>query len=177
LIGAELRPSTEAEALALRLGPGSRVVAIDRVRLADGQPMAIDSCRLTPDLVSVLAYDLENGSLHQALRELGKEPAAALAWISARLATTNESKLLRLPTPAAVLVERRIISDRDGKPFEFTTSVYNADRYVIDAIFTLSPALSAPIDPSGDKTPAIADASSVSPDTHPATRALQLQRD
>lgn len=150
LLSAQLRLSTEAEALSLRLDPGGRVVAIDRVRLADGTPMAIDYCCLTPDLVPVLASDLEGGSLHQALRELGREPTVALSWISARLASTQESKLLRMPARAAVLVERRIISDQEGQPIEYTTSIFNAGRYVIDAVFTLTQAVSVPLTANPD---------------------------
>jgi GntR family transcriptional regulator len=145
LIGAQLRLSTEAEALALRLEPGGRVVAIDRVRLADGTPMAIDHACLTPDCATVLAKDLEGGSLHENLRQLGREPTVALSWISARTATAAEAKLLHLPPRSAVLVERRIISDQNGQPMEYTTSIFNAGRYVIDAVFTLAHAASTPL--------------------------------
>ncbi len=177
LITAQLRASTEAEALALRLGPGGRVVAIDRVRLADGTPMAIDHCSLTPDCASVLASDLETGSLHEALRGLGRVPTTALSWISARVATATEAKQLHLPARAAVLVERRIISDQEGQPLEFTTSVFNAGRYVIDAVFTLTQATStaAGSDASG---PLAGSASPGAPATgHAATERRRRRRD
>lgn len=139
LLSAELRESTAAELDALRLPLSGRVVSIARLRLASGTPMAIENTSLTPDCASVLAEDLERGSLHDALRSLGREPTSALSWISARIATTTESGLLKLTPKAAVLVERRVISDQDRRPLEFTTTVYNAERYVIDAVFTLAP--------------------------------------
>ena len=37
-----------------------------------------------------------------------------------------------------MLVEKRIISDHEEVPLELTTTVYTADRYVIDAVFTLA---------------------------------------
>ncbi|MGC5170116.1 GntR family transcriptional regulator [Microbacterium sp. DT81.1] len=144
LITAELRDATAAEAGALRLEPGQRLVSLVRIRLADGQPMAIESTVLTPDCVPVLSHDLEQGSLHQALRELGRQPVTAVCRISAREATGKESALLDLPRRAAVLQEQRVISDQSERPLEFTTTNYAADRYVIDAVFTLTdPAPSA----------------------------------
>jgi GntR family transcriptional regulator len=138
ILVAELREPTEAEAEALRLDGKPRIVSIRRVRLADGTPMAVDHSCLTPDCAAVLACDLEKGSLHEALRSIGREPTVALSWIGARLGTPLETKLLDMPHRSPVLIERRIISDQFGKPLEFTTSVFNADRYVIDAVFTLA---------------------------------------
>ena len=138
LLSAELRESTAAELDALRLAPNGRVVSIARLRLASGTPMAIENTSLTPDCASVLGEDLEGGSLHDALRSMGRQPTTALSWISARAATTTESNLLKLAPKSAVLVERRVTSDQDRRPLEFTTTVYNAERYVIDAVFTLA---------------------------------------
>lgn len=139
LLSAELRSTNVAELEALRLPENGRVVSIARLRLATGTPMAIEHTSLTPDCASVLSEDLEGGSLHDALRNLGREPTAAQSWISARSATGAESNLLNLPSKSAVLVEKRVISDQDRRPLEFTTTVYNAERYVIDAVFTLAP--------------------------------------
>ncbi|ASN22059.1 GntR family transcriptional regulator [Arthrobacter sp. YN] len=140
LMSAELREATAPELDALRQEPKSRVVAIHRLRLADGTPMAIETTSLTPDCASVLAEDLETGSLHDALRSLGRQPTTALSWISARTASSAEANLLNLPPKSPVLVERRIISDQNEKPLEFTTTIYHPERYVIDAVFTLAPA-------------------------------------
>lgn len=138
LISAELREANAAEVDSLRLATGGRVVAISRLRLANGTPMALESVSLTPECVSVLGEDLEGGSLHEALWAMGREPTTALSWISARLVSSSEATLLKLSTKAAVLVERRVISDQNGRPIEYTSSVYNAERYVIDAVFTLA---------------------------------------
>jgi GntR family transcriptional regulator len=140
LMSAELRQATAAELDALRQEPKSRVVSIHRLRLADGTPMAIETTSLTPDCAPVLAEDLETGSLHDGLRRLGRQPTTALTWISARTATAEEASMLKLPAKSPVLVERRIISDQDEKPVEYTTTIYHPDRYVIDAVFTLAPA-------------------------------------
>lgn len=138
LLSAELREATPAEVDALRLGQNPRIVSIARLRLASHTPMAIEHTSLPPDCAPVLAEDLETGSLHEALRKLGRIPVTALTWISARAATTLESKLLELPSKSPVLVEKRIISDQNGRPVESTMTVYHPDRYIIDAVFTLA---------------------------------------
>ncbi|MGC5170107.1 GntR family transcriptional regulator [Microbacterium sp. DT81.1] len=138
LLTAELREASTGESEALRLDAGVRVVSLVRLRLADDAPMAIEHTTLTPDAAPVLAQDLEAGSLHDALRNLGREPTTAVARISARPATSEESRLLQLKPRAVVLVEQRVITDQDSRELEFTTTVYNASRYVLDATFMLA---------------------------------------
>jgi GntR family transcriptional regulator len=137
LLSAQVREAIPAEADALRLGDKPRVVAIDRLRLADATPMAIEHATLLPECALVLADDLESTSLHESLRRLGRIPTVALTWISARSASAEEVRYLELRPKSPVLVEKRIISDQHEQPIEFTTTVYHPDRYVIDAVFTL----------------------------------------
>jgi len=135
LLEADLRKATTSERAALRLDEGVRVVVVRRVRLADGVPVAIEHAVLTDDCAAVLSADLEAGSLHQALGELGRRPSSAFCRISARTATAEEARRLVLPPRAPVLVEQREIRDDDDRPLEFTTTVYAPERYVIDAAF------------------------------------------
>lgn len=144
LLRAELVDGTAADVEALRLSPGSRVVSLSRLRLADGVPMSVETASLPLDCASVLSRDLERGSLHDALRELGRVPATARTWISARLAGAAEARLLEVPVRSALLVERRVILDTEQRPLEHTESRYVADRYIIDAVFTVGAA------PAGD---------------------------
>lgn len=138
LLDARLRAATAADVEALRLEPGARVVSLSRLRRADGVPMAIEHAAMPAQCAPVLAMDLEAGSLHEALRGMGHEPAIALTWITARTATSAEAKLLDIAPRSALLVERRIISDTDDTPIEHTETVYAAERYVIDAVFSLT---------------------------------------
>jgi GntR family transcriptional regulator len=135
LLAAELRVATAPERDALRLEPDAPVVAVRRLRMAQGVPFAVEDATLAPDCAPVLSADLEGGSLHEALVELGRRPSAALCRISARSATAEEARLLELPSRAPVLVEQREIRDDAGRPLEYTTTVYAPERYVIDAAF------------------------------------------
>ena len=135
LVDAALAPAGQADIDALRLAKGARVVAVSRIRLADGVALAIERVALPAECAGVLAVDLESGSLHEALASIGRVPAVAHSWISARSATAAEARLLGLARREPLLVERRIIHDTAGLPLEHTESAYVASRYVIDAAF------------------------------------------
>lgn len=147
LLDARLRTPTAADVEALRLEEGSRVVSLSRLRLADGVPMAIENVVLPSSCAPVLAEDLENGSLHEALLALGRVPTTAQCWISARTATSAQARLLDIPPRSALLVERRIIVDADDVPLEHTESAYVADRYVIDVTFSVAGVLPGAAEP------------------------------
>ncbi len=136
LIVAELRTGTEAETAELGLPAEHKVVSIQRVRLADGTPLAIERATIAPDCAQVLSHDLEVGSLHDALAELGRPPVVAHAWISSRGATPAEAAYLEVPEREPLLVERRVINDVDDAPLEFTETAYIGNRYVINAVFS-----------------------------------------
>jgi GntR family transcriptional regulator len=144
LLQAGLRAATTADLDALRLPEGARVVAISRLRLADGVPMAIEHAALPAECAGVLADDLETGSLHDSLVAAGRRPTLSRSWIRARIATAAESRLLEIPPRSALLVERRIIYDSESRPLEHTETTYNAANYAIDAVFSASRSASQP---------------------------------
>jgi GntR family transcriptional regulator len=123
-----------AEAKALGLSPGERAALLERLRLADGQPMAIERALVTPSCAAVLDDDLEHGSLHAAFERLGRIPMKAHARVSARRVTAWERELLGLAAGEVVLSERRIISDQNGVALEYTETRYAASRYEFEAV-------------------------------------------
>jgi GntR family transcriptional regulator len=125
---------TDDDVAALGLGAGERLVRLERLRLADDRPMAIERAAISPRLAAVLEVDLEAGSLHDAFVRLGSHPTQAEARVSARRATPIERRTLDLGPAGVVLVERRIICDRDGRPLEHTETVYAAERYEFEAV-------------------------------------------
>lgn len=136
LVAAGISPARPEEVVDLHLDPGDDVVRIERVRLADGVPIAFEDAALVLDLAGVLAADLRAGSLHQALNQLGVVASSATGTVAARLARRDETRLLETSASAALLVETRLLFDQHGRPFERTESRYVADRYVIDVVHT-----------------------------------------
>lgn len=137
LLEAGLRPGTAAELEALRPAQGPLVVCIRRVRLADDVPIGLEHAVLPADCAEVLTADLEQ-SLHAALTELGRVPSLAQSWITASVARRSEANHLQVAPRSALLVERRLIYDAEGKPLEDTETRYVAERYVLDAVFSVS---------------------------------------
>jgi len=132
LVSASLAPARPEEVEALRLDVGDDVVRIERVRLADGVPIAFEDAAIVGELRAVLDGDLTGGSLHRALQEAGVRAASATGTVTARLAGRAEAALLEIPARTALLVELRLLFDQRGRPFERTETRYVADRYVID---------------------------------------------
>jgi DNA-binding GntR family transcriptional regulator len=126
-------PSPEDRA-ALRLPADSRAVVVERIRLADDLPMAIERVVAPPACAGILEDDLAGGSLHDAFERLGRIPTRAQARVSARPATDIERSLLGLGPDGVVLSERRTIDDQDGIPIEHTETLYAAERYEFEAV-------------------------------------------
>ena len=131
-----VRPSTPIEADALGIPPRELVVHLRRLRLADDQPMAIESAVLVAECAPVvLAAELEHGSLHETLTRAGFGLRRGTGTIGAARATAEDARLLGIRAGDPLLVERRAIADDDGRPIEATESRYPADRYGLDVQF------------------------------------------
>jgi GntR family transcriptional regulator len=108
-----------------------KVYEIQRVRLNDGEPLALELARIPERLCPGLErFDLAKTSLFQiAAQSYGLRPEACIEEISAEIPSLQQRKLLSLPTRTAVLVVNRKTYMDDGRPLEFTRSVYRGDRY------------------------------------------------
>ena len=118
---------------ALRIADTDQVGVLERIRYADGTPMAIERAVLAPGCAAVLET-VGAGSLHDAFGAAGWNPSSATARVDARLATDRERALLQLDPGGVVLCERRVIYDQNGSPLEHTETRYAADRYVFDVM-------------------------------------------
>lgn len=131
LVRAEVAMSPD-DAVALGLGPSAWVVLLERVRFADDRPLALEHVCLPGEFASVLEHDLEAGSLHSALRSMGRKMSHARGYVTSRLASEIEADALGLTRPAALLVETRTIYDAQERPVERTATAYIGSRWVID---------------------------------------------
>ncbi|MEK8050436.1 GntR family transcriptional regulator [Ideonella sp. DXS22W] len=115
------------EALKLALSPGTTVYRFERLRLADGHPMAIERCTLAAWTVpSLTAVD---HSLYDALDQAGHRPVRALQRLHALLLTDEQARLLEAkPRDAGLLVER-LGYLADGRAVELSQSIYRGDTY------------------------------------------------
>jgi GntR family transcriptional regulator len=139
LFEAEVRVADAVEAAALQLGAVEpRVVAIGRVRLADDVPLAVEYACFPPHLTALLDADLETGSVHRALHDLGLRPTLGSSTLTARSAGIDSDRL-QVPVSEPVLVETRLIVDQRSAPLEFTVSRYVGSRYDLNVTFDVQP--------------------------------------
>lgn len=134
LLGADLLPAPIELAHALAIPPGSELVRIRRLRLADGQHLAIETSHLPhARCPGLLEHDLEQHSLYELLHDrYGLELASAKQTIEAAAPTEEERKLLEMPAGVPVLRIHRFTSTRDGLVCEFVQSAYRGDRYQLN---------------------------------------------
>lgn len=116
----------------LALAPDARVIRIDRVRLTDGQPLAIMTNYLPADLGPVDRPALDTGGLYDLLRRKGIHIRVAHQRIGARAATAREARLLKERAGSPLLTMHRTAYDDTGRAVEFGSHVYRPELYSFD---------------------------------------------
>lgn len=125
-----VRPASMDEAVSLGIAARQPVVHLRRLRLADGEPIALESTVLIEACAdAVMTADLARGSLHETLGQAGIVLRRGTSTIAAATATAEDVRLLGVAVGDPLLVERRVIMDGHGRRIEATESRYPADRY------------------------------------------------
>ncbi len=115
------------ESMTLGLSPGAVVYRFNRIRYADGAPMALEYSTIPGFCLP--SVDAVEDSLYAALERAGNRPARALQRLRAVLFNSEQAELMRVADKAAgLLIERRGFL-KDGRPVEFTQSFYRGDAY------------------------------------------------
>lgn len=118
---------TPEESLTLGLSPGAPVYRFNRIRYADGAPMALEYS--TIPAFAMPSPDFVETSLYEALEKTGHRPARALQRLRAVLFTAEQAELLAVaPRDPGLLIERRGFL-KDGRAVEVTQSYYRGDAY------------------------------------------------
>ncbi|MGH8868532.1 MAG: GntR family transcriptional regulator [Actinomycetes bacterium] len=139
-LGHRVVPATDAVADALDLAPRTPVCLVDRLRTADGAPMAVERAHLPDPLVPGLAdRPLADRSLYAVLAETyGLVLDAGEQTIEAGIAGEPDVRLLGLRTGDPVLlVQRRSLAQ--GHPVEYAVSTYRGDRYRLRVALDVPP--------------------------------------
>jgi GntR family transcriptional regulator len=115
----------------LNIRAGAKVLRMHRLRLADNEPMAIETTHLPLSRFRGLRrYVSSGGSLYQVLRErFGVEMGHAEETIETALASPEEAELLGADVGLPMLLLSRHSFDSTGNPVEWVRSVYRGDRY------------------------------------------------
>jgi GntR family transcriptional regulator len=115
----------------LRLGEGASILQLDRVRLANGRPVALESAAINLHLCPGLEKeDFASQSLYQVLRNrYGVYPEWAEAEIEARGALPHEAEVFGINVEQPVMVAYRLTYTETFEPIEYVNSVYWGDRF------------------------------------------------
>ncbi|RJQ82332.1 GntR family transcriptional regulator [Pseudonocardiaceae bacterium YIM PH 21723] len=130
IISLEHLAADESLAVELHIPAGDPVVHLERVLLADGERIGLESIYLSgkrfPTVADVLDPDT---SLHTCLEQFGVVFAEAEELVETVLATPREALLIGTNPALPMLLLHRVSYDPDGVPIERARSLYRGDRF------------------------------------------------
>ncbi len=130
VLAAERVPATADVADALGTLTGRPLHYLCRVRYADGTPMSIEQTWVPVALAPDLFASGAPGSVYEALRRLGQDPAWGEETLTADEADDREAALLGMRNRRAVMrAERRTYSE--AGPCAYSRACYRGDRYSV----------------------------------------------
>jgi DNA-binding GntR family transcriptional regulator len=127
-------PAPDTVARSLDLPEGTAVIDIQRLRYAQGEPLALLRNYLPKGLVHLDAERLEGNGLYQLMRSAGVRLHLASQSIGARAASVAEARLLDDMKGAPVLTMSRIAYDDSGRPVEYGNHIYRASHYSFELV-------------------------------------------
>lgn len=134
VLAQELVTADAALAAALERAPGAPLVRIQRVRTADGDPVALEWSYLpSEDFQGLERARLRDRSLYRLLHErYGVTLGTAGQRVSAVALSAEEAALLDAVEGQPAFLFRRVTRRQSGRVVEYGRSLYRGDRYEIE---------------------------------------------
>lgn len=132
VIYAGIDPASPEVARALSIPSGAEVAVLERVRLADGQIIALEQSHILYAVCpGILAnHDFSRESLYHVLRtDYRLRLTHAHQTIEAQVVTAGTYQHLEAEPGTPVLSITRVTYTEDNTPVEFVRSAYRGDRY------------------------------------------------
>jgi GntR family transcriptional regulator len=123
-------PATRSICEELHVDLGQDVYYVNRLRLANQEPMAIEHSYFPAALFPGLdKHDLETQSVYTILESVySVYLAQASQSYEPTVANDGESELLQIPLGAPLMLIRRTAFDKQGRPVEHAKDLYRGDR-------------------------------------------------
>jgi GntR family transcriptional regulator len=135
VLAATEEPADDDIAYALRIRPGLPVIRVERLRTADGTPMAYEVGQYPSTLFPGL-LQRELGSLYDVFAsDYGVVVTSGEQTVRAESADAHQARILGIAKRAPLLVQERI-THAGERVIEVSTSWYRADRYRIHMAIT-----------------------------------------
>ena len=131
VISAAMHVADEVIAEKLHINPGTPIFRLQRLRLADEEPLAIELSQIIfKNCERLLEENLEQNSLYRLLEaKYGITLMEADQEIEAGLASNEDAQLLKIAPGSAVLYTRRVTYTERNQPVEYAQSVYCGHKY------------------------------------------------
>jgi GntR family transcriptional regulator len=124
-------------AAALGVSVSEPVMHLERVLLADGQRIGLESTYLPTHRFGHLRKTFDpTTSLYAAIRAGGVQFGSAVERIETVLPSPREADLLESTTAMPMLLLNRRSLDTDGMPIETVRALYRGDRVAFEAVLT-----------------------------------------
>ncbi len=128
----EMVPARATVAEIFQIEIGQQVALVERLRLANSDPVGIECCHLSFDGCEAILREDLSGSLYRLLVErFGLVPTRAQEQMEAGACGSREAQILGMRRGEPVLLIRRRTLDQDQRPFEYVESVYRGDNYML----------------------------------------------
>ncbi len=137
VLRAEEAPANLDEAEELGIAPGASVFHLDRVRMLDGVPVAVDQS-FFPSIrgFDMSVIDFKTASLFRLLSGAGFDLARAESTIEAQAADKVLARHLGIEQGMPILAMRQLVEDGNGRPVMASTIRYAGDRYRLRTSFS-----------------------------------------
>jgi GntR family transcriptional regulator len=141
VLGQSTEPCPAAVAALLGLEPGAPVVRLDRLRLGDGEAMALDRTWIPPYYAQLLeGQDLTRETLYRVLeREYGIPALSGRYRITASSADSETARQLEVEAGEALLVIERTTRTVGDKAIYFQRRFYRSDRMAYELELSRDP--------------------------------------
>lgn len=139
VLEARTNPATLDEAEQLGIAPGTPLFRLERVRLLDDVPIALDLSRIPLALVpGIEEVDFRTRSFYAALAQAGVEPVRADSTIEATKADDDAAERLDMAPGEPLLVMRQVAVGAQQERLFTSTIRYAGDRYRLRTSFVRS---------------------------------------
>ena len=131
LISQGIIPATAKIARYLRIREGEPIIEITRVRLADNEPILLETCYLSSERFPTLASHTwsENESLYKILSdEYGVNVIGMDHTLKPVLLTETEAHYLQANAGTPAILSEIVSFTKNGSPVEYVWSVSNGDK-------------------------------------------------
>lgn len=116
----------------LQSNKGNKIIRLKRIRLADGEPMAIQTSHLPYTLCPEIyqgEYDWNIQSLTTSLRDLGLKMLRATQQVYSRVASKEDASLLNINEGEPLMVLERTCFLENNTPIEYAIIYNRGDRW------------------------------------------------